>query len=1001
MLVSLYHRFASPSKGVLLYFKVIALMTLSINPTQAQSPILHHYDRSDGLPHSQISDIHQDSLGFLWFGTDGGGLAKYDGYQFESFTHFDGLTDQALYKIVEDRQNNLWIATVSGLFRFNGEDFTTYTTDDGLLDNRVLSLLTTQTGVIAGTARGVSILADHSSEKWRKAEIVSQIPTSGEVRALALYADTLWIGTSEGLYMVENPTGHSQPMLQTIDQNVDVKVIHLDSDRQIVVGTTRGMLRVKNEGVSGVFDSVLAHSQINEIITDEAGMMWIGTNDGVFVSDGNSIQRFGAALLEDIWSIAQDRDLNIWFGTNGSGLYRYSQTPFEQISTIDGLPGNIVMTITQDEREHYWIGTDNGAVRFSESLRNRHVISDELPDNRVRDILTKADSIWFATDGGIALLTEAGFSNYLSIDGSDLGEIRKVFAASNGDIWFGTRNRGAIRFRSGEFTIITTQDGLPNNTVWDFAESPTGAIWIGTFGGICRVRGDTIEDFPTEPALSHSSVTTLYMESSGKLWLGTHSGINIIDLEELGKVPDVINTSHGLSDNSILAIVQDAFGDMWIGTNDGLNRLDMRAYRANGDKIIHRYSVSEGFVGTEVNLHAGYADTGGRLWFGTVNGALIFSNSKFHDRSPEIPVYITDIKLFHEPFDFEQYSAGQSQKQVPTSFQFPHHLNHLTFEYVGLDFNRNDLEYRFRLDGFDTVWSPSSRSRSVTYSNLKPGSFKFQVQARAGDSEWTTNSDQSIIIEIQKPFWKKWWFRVLMFCMFASLLFVVHRARSRLLTKRAVELEHIKASERYRVQSKATTDFHDELGHLVTRISLFGELLRQKKLPRDAQGIVNQIVGTASTLSSGMGDFLWTLDPTRKTLFDVAIRLKDFCDSLFEGTSVSFRVTGLTESLRSIQLTAEAQRHLTLFVKEAMTNLLRHSASNSADLNFSVVGKGVTVSIVDQGVGLDTRENIKYGYGFRNLNARAKALGGEVVVDSRLGIGTTLHLIFEVPNQSN
>ena len=195
---------------------------------------------------------------------------------------------------------------------------------------------------------------------------------------------------------------------------------------------------------------------------------------------------------------------------------------------------------------------------------------------------------------------------------------------------------------------------------------------------------------------------------------------------------------------------------------------------------------------------------------------------------------------------------------------------------------------------------------------------------------------------------------------------------------------------------KAARDFHDELGHKLTKISLFSEIVKRNLngASPEVTDYLERINHTAKGLAGGMRDFIWTLNPEKDSLHEVAMRLKDFGDGLFDKTGIAFRTQGVSDELEAISLTMDTRRHLTLIFKEAMNNALKHSGCENTVLTFSLEGQRFSVSLRDDGKGIlapqenegeailngshEKRPRQPSGNGLHNMQLRARKISGSL-----------------------
>ncbi len=171
--------------------------------------------------------------------------------------------------------------------------------------------------------------------------------------------------------------------------------------------------------------------------------------------------------------------------------------------------------------------------------------------------------------------------------------------------------------------------------------------------------------------------------------------------------------------------------------------------------------------------------------------------------------------------------------------------------------------------------------------------------------------------------------------------------------KYAVAIEKIKLEERDKVRRKTAADFHDEIGHRLTRISILTELIK-RKIPESftsVEPLLNKISENSAQLYSGTKDFIWSIDPKNESLYELIIRLKDFGDDIFNDTNIRFEVEKISEELKNKFLPVELRRQLSLIFKEGMNNSLKYSNSNKVMLSSKVINNDLEISLEDDGEG--------------------------------------------------
>lgn len=318
----------------------------------------------------------------------------------------------------------------------------------------------------------------------------------------------------------------------------------------------------------------LPQNSISSIVQTRDSYLWLATQEGLVRFDGMTFTVFdkknvGAMKSNQIWSLFEDKDGNLWMGTSNAGVLRYSKGQFTLFTKKDGFNNDFTHAIVQDEH-----GT-----------------------------------IWFGTDGGLTVLKNGKFTTYTTKDGLPNERIRALYSDGKGSIYIGMLDGGLSSFRDGKFTDYTTSNGLPNNTVRALSGTPDGTVWIGTDGGLASFKDGAFRIFTTEQGLSNNTCWSVYYDHFGQLWIGTYGGG--LNRYENGKFSS-ITTKEGLTNDVAWALAEDREGSLWVGTLGGLNRFKDGKFVTLGVKE----GLSNDFA------RAILEDSKGALWVGTYGGGL-------------------------------------------------------------------------------------------------------------------------------------------------------------------------------------------------------------------------------------------------------------------------------------------------------------------------------------------------------------------------------------------
>ena len=559
--------------------------------------------------------------------------------KFEHLSLEQGLSNKAVFSIIQDKRGFMWFATFNGLNKFDGYTFTVYKSEPhdlkSLSDNKVSSIIEDQTGMIwIGTYIGGLNKFDPEKECFTRYNHDPNDPNSiSENGIITLYEDkagVLWIGTYTALNKFEPETE-----------------------------TFTNYKHHPNDSKS------LGENEVLAIYEDRLGVLWVGTNGGglnkfdrnkdTFIHykhDPNNSNSLGS---DRVHSIHEDQWGNLWIGTNGGGLNKFDQEKeiftryINNQNNTNSISSNFVGDIYEDRSGILWIGTNDGGLNKYDRERNnfahyKHDSNDaqSLSDNRVLSFCEdNSGVIWIGTNDGLNKIVKRKeyFIHYKNIPGDpnslSNNSVYSICEDQFGQIWIGTFGGGLNLFNRISETFIHFKHNprdptsLSNNRVLSVYQDRTGILWVGTLGGGLNKFDRDKKSFThyrynyNDPnSISEDEVLTIYEDKEGTLWIGTdQQGLNKFDREKEIFIRYKNNPSNpnSLSCNDVIPIYEDHTGVLWIGTDrKGLNKFDRETetfthykYNPNNPK-----SLSYNSVGPI------YEDDTGVLWIGTYGGGL-------------------------------------------------------------------------------------------------------------------------------------------------------------------------------------------------------------------------------------------------------------------------------------------------------------------------------------------------------------------------------------------
>ncbi|MEP7170711.1 MAG: triple tyrosine motif-containing protein, partial [Bacteroidota bacterium] len=367
------------------------------------------------------------------------------------------------------------------------------------------------------------------------------------------------------------------------------------------------------------------------------------------------------------------------------------------------------------------------------------------------------------------------------------------------------------------------------------------------------------------------------------------------------------------------------------------------------------------------------------IFFGGIQGYTSFYPSQIKLDVVQPKVYITDFIIPGKPKPFMYDASGNK------SISLKYFENSFAVDFIALHYHdpvKN--QYAYKLEGFQQDWTYCGNLHQVNFSQLPPGEYIFKVMASNNDGYYNRQGDALTII-IKPPFFKTIWFYLALLAFIAIILWLLHIYRLQM------KLAQIKEVERIRKETAA--DFHDELGHKLTTISWFSEILKKKIKPEQVElrSYLDKIIETSGSLYLTMKDLLWAMDPEKDSLFHMYAQLKNFGEELFDHTGIEFNANGINDELKKFDLPLSYKRHILLIFKEVMHNSLKHAQPVSTFLDLEKTNGTLTLRFGDNGKGFDMQNGSMNGNGIKNVKRRAEIIHAETHLRSN-GTGTFFEL---------
>ncbi|WP_435353740.1 sensor histidine kinase [Emticicia sp. SJ17W-69] len=1006
-----------------------------------------HFDQiglKEGLSQSEVRTILQDNDGYMWFGTQNG-LNRYDGLQIQHFYNNpfekNTLSNDDISFLYEDSKNKLWIGTKHGLNSFNKitKDFTRHTDLEknndyssvitGITEDRHKTLwVSTYNGLWRLIPKGKTYKAIHFTNDNKNNKSLNNNTLSYIVKDKK---GEIWLGSRSGLNKIIIKNDKELPEQQHVEfqhaknspnsvyksLNTPINRLFCDAQNNLWITSLNKVFRLNLNDLSLIdFSNQLAvpDNFNSSIMLDRYGTLWLGTyGNGAFRYEiKNDKIKLIEHIEEDIssnnglkssvvYTIYEGKEANediVWIGTRDAGVHTFSHSKnsFKQWDKIllkeKSVASASVFGICKDSFGYLWVGTYEGLFKIN--IATNVLEKQFLNNNDERQNFSQAvfedshKNLWVGANEGLFRYnrkTRKFFKfNIPKIKGYE-PKVMRFLEDRNHTIWVGT-NAYLLKIEGKK---IKTYEKTPDNiwlSVMALEEDEKGNLWLGTNNGLVKFNPIN-ESFKTyrndaenPKSLINDLVLCILHDKNNQIWVGSAKGLSKLVVEN-GKENFVHFTEkNGLPNNFIYGALPDAKGRIWLSTNNGISCFDPAL------QTFKNYSSDDGLANREFNSGAYFRAADGELFFGGLSVLISFNPLQMVDNQHLPKTIIASFKKF------EQAQNVDSLLKKDGKVKLNYDENFFTFQFSPLDFtNPEKNQIAYQLENFDKDWVYCGSRRYINFANLKAGDYVLKVKSSNNQGIWNNTNVLSIPIYIKPPFWQTWWFFLLTTAIIAILVTAFYRFK----VNRVLELERVKLDENERVRKIAAQDMHDEFGNSLTRISLLTELIKNKlkKAENDeALVLLSKIGDNANRLYQGTKDFIWAINPEHDNLFEIAIRIKDFCDETLDKTDIRFVCEGISDDFAHIKLPMGASRHLVMLFKEAIMNTLKHARATQVRLCFKFENNQLQVIWQDNGVGIQVNKP-NNGNGLANICSRAEKIGGKAEINSKNNEGTTIRFI--------
>lgn len=849
-------------------FLLVIIVLLCSMPSKASITdyVVQQWNMQNGLPSQSLKSVVQDEQGYMWLGTQFG-LSRFDGNTFTNYNTLNSnfLPSNGINKLLIDSQGYLWVGTKDGLVVIDpttmaAQEFSVKGAVRDIIEDAKGSLWVAANGLYFVSRNQINLSINNGSYvPVVTASSVKQIV--GTVSQLALSPEGIWLVNERYLLRLTNSSSDFAKLRLELTAKISLPerlaqtIIHDLAwlEGNLYLASELGAYFLDLDDELRPFPLPNANnSAVYKFMSDSNGALWISTYGRLLFRDNSGDWQWvePSQLDQSIWfaDLFRDNDNNIWLASFSEGLWLAHEGRIERHSAISQMT-EAVMAISQAPDGRLWVANRSGVGYFD---LNKNFIN-QIPSNQygraaVHDLQFDGSRLYIATGRGVYFYEN---NTLFAVPGRALKD-NPVFAisrSSKGGFWLGT-GRGMYRLSYGGLTPFAYNAFLGSKFI-TYVVDETNFGLIGTSKGAYYFTDRGIEKIGDQTSLESAYVTSiLNIEGVGILIGSLNDGLFYRSGQGYWRQLDATN---GLPYGSIFSLRYDEkLKRIWVSTMKGVYRMPVEQFSGDieslkVEQVISSYDRQLDGKASQCCTGLGHdavAESGNSIWYPSLQGVV------------EIP---KDIELFGiKPLKPKVESLNTGLRKLATAAlgrnpELEIDERDITLKYTAIDYYApTSIEFRYRLSGLDSDWRYANTRREAIYTNLPPGAFLFQLEAKRQGEGWQKAQRTEYSFVVPRRFDETIYFRLLITSSFILLFYLVfwafrkqerrkQTALESLITERTGELRQ--ANDKLnQVNSQLKLMSHsDELTGLRSRRFLFDQLPKDiEHFQRNSQSLQAQ-----------------------------------------------------------------------------------------------------------------------------------------------------------------
>ncbi len=719
---------------------ITTLIFLFAIVSQSQNFQLSHFSLNDGLPQSQVKDVIQDDLGYLWIATNGGGIASFDGNQFDVFNEEDGLISNFTTSLsVIDGQ--FFIGTKKGLSIKKGKEIFSYKSP------AIKKVVKIKNQIYIASEKGI-----HIFENLAVSHIsLDSILDVSSINDIIFDGQNTWIASAIGLWKIKNIESDSPNIVQLSKYN-SLTIVGF-KDGIYLATESNGIFKIEKE--TNTLKKIISINKSSTItLSKDKRQLFIASKNAGIKTLNLETSSVVKSLPElnkiSVNSVFIDGQSNQWIGSS-NGLYRLSKSSFKHYLKTQ------TITSVHPKKDTIFIATADGSLFFIDSAG-----VTKTPDFHHNIYALKSNSkgqLFAGTDDGILVLDSLKVTDTITF----VRDIQKIILKDS-VFWVASTTKGISKFKYDfkskkirDSIQFNKTDGLYDLSINDAQLDSLNRLWyISSKGFLGFIKDDVVHHLGNK--LTNNATIGSLVIHNNSIYLATHGeGIWWSKLSEKPRFK-LLRGKNRLPSKNIYQLGFDTQNNLWAGFQKGVTQIKLDENNKIDDFFY--FDKYDGFTGVETLQNVLEHDDSGAVYFGTIQGLTKYEPAGKTFDSIKPTIHFETVEVAYKELD----SIGKKE------FRFKPTDNHLSFSFKTIDINHpNEIEYRWRMNTVD--WSEWSDNTSVVFANLDARNHHFEVQSKIANKLLSDPIEFQFFIETAIV--KTVWFRIVVIGTLFLIIFLI------------------------------------------------------------------------------------------------------------------------------------------------------------------------------------------------------------------------------------